>query len=67
MRDLRRKSDNVNIAEEMLEGGYSYAKDRNVLAELIDNDIRENLPPQMMAVVAAVFRVIEKIDGGGYE
>lgn len=63
MREYRRKSDNEQIAAEMLLSSHAITEDRDVLSEIIDTDVRDNLPPQMLAVMAAVFRVIEEIDG----
>ncbi len=35
--------------------------DIEFLSESIDTDIRENLPPQMLAVVSAVISIIEEL------
>lgn len=32
------------------------------LAQQLDTDIRENLPPQMMAVVVGVLKLVEEIE-----
>lgn len=63
MREIRKRSDNAKIAADMLASGSAYTRDADILAEIIDTDVRDNLPPQMLAVMTAVFRVIQEIDG----
>lgn len=63
MREIKKKSENENIAGELLRSGLSLTEDVDVLSEIIDTDVRDNLPPQMLAVITSVFRVIEEIDG----
>ncbi len=65
MKSIKKESDNLRIAEQIIEkSGDKVSKDPNVLSEIIDTDIRENLPPQMLAVINAVFNVIEEIEEG---
>lgn len=63
MREIKKKSENEKIAAEMLGSGLSMTTDVDVLSEIIDTDVRDNLPPQMLAVITSVFRVIEEIEG----
>lgn len=63
MRDVRKKSENDQVAQDMLASGRSLTRSADVLSEVIDTDVRDNLPPQMLAVITAVFRVIEDMDG----
>ncbi len=63
MKELRTRSKNHKTAEKMiLENPALKGSNPDVLSEIIDTDIRENLPPQMMAVIHAVFKVIEELD-----
>lgn len=59
----KKKSDNQRVARKILDSNAAITcQDELVLAEIIDTDIRENLPPQMLAVVNAVIKVIEDLE-----
>ncbi len=62
MKNIKKDSDNLMIADELINKSSKVSKDRDVLAEIIDTDIRENLPPQMLAVINSVFKVIADIE-----
>ncbi len=62
MKTIKKESSNIKIAESMINSPALVSKDKNVLSEIIDTDIRENLPPQMLAVINSVFKVIEELE-----
>lgn len=63
MKEIRSLSENHKIAKKMIADSNALKNNNpDVLSEIIDTDIRENLPPQMMAVVQAVFKVIEELE-----
>ncbi len=64
MKTLKKESDNLMIAENMLQTNRTVSQDKEVLAEIIDTDLRENLPPQMLAVINSVFKVIGELEEG---
>ncbi len=64
MKDIKKESNNLMVAEDLLKNSDKVSRDKDVLAEIIDTDIRENLPPQMLAVINSVFKVIEDIEKG---
>lgn len=60
------KSDTTNqkIAEDLQNKSKIAITDEiDRLSQELDTDVRENLPPQMMAVVVGVLQLIEDIEG----
>ncbi|MDO4772909.1 MAG: hypothetical protein Q4A72_05065, partial [Bacillota bacterium] len=64
MKAIKKESENIRIASELLQNNERVSRDVDVLAELIDTDLRESLPPQILAVIAAVFKVVDEMEGG---
>ncbi len=62
MKTIKKSSSNIKIAENMINSSANVSKDKDVLSEIIDTDVRENLPPQMLAVINSVFKVIEELE-----
>ncbi len=62
MKTIKKSSNNIKIAENMINSSVNVSKDKDVLSEIIDTDIRENLPPQMLAVINSVFKVIQELE-----
>ncbi len=63
MKQYKSETANINIAKE-LQASSSVAVESELsrLANELDTDIRENLPPQMLAVVVGVLQLIEGIE-----
>jgi type III secretion system FlhB-like substrate exporter len=60
---LKKQSENTQIASELIEKARSpITEELERLSEELDTDIRDNLPPQMMAVVVGVLKLIENIE-----
>ncbi len=54
---------NLNIANELIEKStVPVEEELSRLSQELDTDIRENLPPQMLAVVVGVLKLIEGIE-----
>ncbi len=57
-----KKREYKNVAKEFKEKSKAdITNDIEFLSESLDTDIRENLPPQMLAVVSAVISIIEEL------
>ena len=59
-------SDKINIAvgliEELKDTDVSIEQDPNKLKELIDMDLRENVPPQIFELISCVVEMIDKAE-----
>ena len=59
-------SDKINIAvgliEEVEETDILIEKNPNTLKELIDMDLRENVPPQIFELISCVVEMIDKVE-----
>ncbi len=64
MKRIKKESANLMIAERIIDSNENVSQDKHLLSEIIDTDLRENLPPQMLAVVNAVFKVISELEEG---
>lgn len=64
MKHLRQESVNKKIAEELLKSQSLVCRDTDVLAELLETDLRENLPVQILALIQSVFSAIEDLEEG---
>ncbi len=64
MKNLKKESPNTMIAENMKKNNKKVSQDKHLLSEIIDTDLRENLPPQMLAVINSVFKVIGELEEG---
>lgn len=63
MKTIKKESENKAIAKNLIqEIPDNFLYDSDILAELIDTDIRDNLPPQMLQVIAAVMELIAKFE-----
>ncbi len=57
---------NLNIARELREQStVPVEEELSRLSQELDTDIRENLPPQMLAVVVGVLKLIEGLENEG--
>lgn len=55
---------NISVAKELKEKTSSpVTEELNRLSQMLDTDIRENLPPQMLSVVVGVLKLVENIEG----
>ncbi len=59
-------SDKINIAvgliEEIEDSDVEIEKDPNTLKEMIDMDLRENVPPQIFELISCVVEMIDKVE-----
>ncbi|MCK8059788.1 MULTISPECIES: hypothetical protein [unclassified Fusibacter] len=59
----KKQSENTQIASELLKRSATpIEQELERLSEELDTDIRDNLPPQMLAVVVGVLKLIEDIE-----
>ncbi len=59
---------NENIAKELKDKAtVPVSQELNRLSQTLDTDIRENLPPQMLAVVVGVLKLVENIEDDQHE
>ena len=47
-----------------VEGQVAIEKDSETLKELIEMDLRDNIPPQIYEVISCVVDVVQKVDKG---
>jgi type III secretion system FlhB-like substrate exporter len=63
MMTLKKQSENTQIASELKDKTKTpITEELERLSEELDTDIRDNLPPQMLAVVVGVLKLIENIE-----
>ncbi len=59
-------SDKINIAvgliEEVKDTDILIEDDPNTLKEMIDMDLRENVPPQLFELISCVVEMIDKVE-----
>jgi len=59
-------SDKLNIAvgliEDIKDTDILVEKDPNTLKEMIDMDLRENVPPQIFELISCVIEMIDKVE-----
>lgn len=55
--------DKLNIARDMIEkADVPIEKNPDTLKDIIDMDLRENVPPQIYEVISSVIDMIEKVE-----
>lgn len=55
--------DKINIAKELIDQTSTPIEKRpEVLKDIIDMDLRENVPPQIYEVISCVVEMIEKVE-----
>lgn len=59
-------SDKLNIAvgliEDVKDTDIQVEKDPNTLKDMIDMDLRENVPPQIFELISCVIEMIDKVE-----